>query len=87
MTLTYVIYGVSYVLSFATSRVSGLLGRIRGESGQDLIEYALLSSLIAAAIIAAAFFTPLSDALTDMADGIGNCIDFDNSAGSECEPI
>jgi len=28
-----------------------------------------------------------TDALESMADGVGNCIDFDNSAGSECEPI
>ena len=85
--MTYITYGVSYVLSFATSRVNGLLGRVRGESGQDLIEYALLSSLIAAALIAAAFLTPLSTALAGMADGIGNCIDFDNAPGSECDPI
>ena len=85
--MTYIIFGVSYVLSFATSRVSGLLGRVRGESGQDLIEYALLGSLIAAAIIAAAFLTGFSDALDSMAAGIGNCIDFDNGPGSECTPI
>ena len=84
--MTYIIYGASYALSYVSSRVSGLLGRIREERGQDLIEYALLSSLIAAAIIAVgvAIYT---GAITDMADGIANCIDFDNSAGSECEPI
>ena len=85
--MTYIIFGVSYVLSFATSRVNGLLGRVRGESGQDLIEYALLGSLLAAALLAAAFLTPLSEALEDMADGVGNCIDFDSGAGSPCDPI
>ena len=85
--MTYIIYGASYALSYVSSRVSGLLGRVRGESGQDLIEYALLGSLLAAALLAAAFLTPLSDALESMADGVGNCIDFDNSAGSEGEPI
>ena len=84
--MTYIIYGASYALSYVSSRVSGLLGRIREERGQDLIEYALLSSLIAAAIIAVgvAIYT---GAITAMANGISNCIDFDNSAGSECEPI
>ena len=84
--MTYIIFGVSYVLSFATSRVSGLLGRVRGESGQDLIEYALLGSLIAAAIIAVGVGI-YTGAITDMTNGIGNCIDFDQSAGSECDPI
>ena len=84
--MTYIIYGASYALSYVSSRVSGLLGRIREERGQDLIEYALLSSLIAAAIIAVgvAIYT---GAITAMANGISNCIDFDNSASSLCEPI
>jgi len=46
------------------------------QDGQDLIEYALLSGLIAFAIIAvgtAALATPLGNMFT----GIGNCIDFD----------
>ena len=86
MTLTYIIYGVSYALSYVSSRVNGLLGRVREERGQDLIEYALLSSLIAAAIIAVGVLV-YTDALWDMADGIANCIDFDNAPGSECDPI
>ena len=85
--MTYITYGVSYALSFAISRVNGLLGRVRGESGQDLIEYALLGGLIAGALLTAAVLTGLTDALEGMADGIGNCIDFDDTAGSECDPL
>ena len=84
--MTYIAYGASYAISFVVSRVSGLFGRVRGESGQDLIEYALLSSLIAAAIIAAGLLA-YSGALDSMANGIANCVDFDNGPGSECNPI
>ena len=47
------------------------------ESGQDLIEYALLGGVIALAIIVA--FIVFGPALTEMANGIGNCIDFTSS--------
>ena len=53
------------------------------ESGQDLIEYAMLGGLVALAIIGAGIF--FSDAIDDMAQGIGNCIDFD--AASTCDPF
>ena len=47
------------------------------ESGQDLIEYAMLGGLIALGLIAAGiFFTP---ALETMAENIGFCIDFKSS--------
>ena len=52
------------------------------ESGQDLIEYAMLGGLIALAILGA--FILFGDALTDMATGIGNCIDFTSS--TVCDP-
>lgn len=55
---------------------------IRCESGQDLIEYALLGGLIAAAILGALLL--FSDALTSMGEGIANCIDFDG--GTNCTP-
>ena len=53
------------------------------ESGQDLIEYAMLGGLIALAIIGAGIF--FQDAIGDMADGIGSCIDFTDS--TECAPF
>jgi Flp pilus assembly pilin Flp len=57
--------------------------RFDGERGQDLIEYALLSGLIAAALVAV-FATGLSGALTSMVGGIANCIDFKSS--TVCAP-
>ncbi|MDP2673397.1 MAG: Flp family type IVb pilin [Dehalococcoidia bacterium] len=57
----------------------------RDERGQDLIEYALLGGLIALALMAAVLL--LSGAITDMATGIGNCIDFSDAVGSECSPF
>ena len=53
------------------------------ESGQDLIEYAMLGGLIALAIIGAAIF--FGDAIKSMAEGIGFCIDFDS--GTTCDPF
>jgi Flp pilus assembly pilin Flp len=57
----------------------------KGEQGQDLIEYALLSGLIAAAIVAVIALGVMTGAITDMANGIGDCVDFD--AGSVCGPF
>ena len=56
---------------------------VRSERGQDLIEYALLGGLIAGALLAAAVLTGMTDAVGGMADGIGECIDFD---GTDCQP-
>jgi Flp pilus assembly pilin Flp len=56
---------------------------IRSESGQDLIEYAMLGGLIALALIGGGL--AFSGALTSMASGISGCIDF-NSA-TPCKPF
>ncbi len=53
---------------------------LRREHGQDLIEYALLSGMIAAALALAVLFV-LTGALESMFDGIGNCIDWE---GDDC---
>jgi Flp pilus assembly pilin Flp len=60
-----------------------LLSRIRSERGQDLIEYALLGGLIAAALIAAILSGIMETAVNAMATGITECIDFD---GVDCNP-
>ena len=52
---------------------------VRSERGQDLIEYALLGGLIAGALLAVAVLTGLTTAVTDMANGVGDCIDFDSA--------
>ena len=56
--------------------ILSLVGRLRTERGQDLLEYALLGGLIAGAIISVGMFAIMSGALTDLANGIANCIDF-----------
>jgi Flp pilus assembly pilin Flp len=56
---------------------------VPGQGGQDLIEYALLGGLIAGALLTAAVFAGVENALVGMADGIGECIDFD---GTDCTP-
>ena len=64
--------------------LTSLLSRFRSERGQDLIEYALLSGLIAAAIIAALLSTTIfSDAVSNMVNTISECIDFD--AATACD--
>ena len=64
------------------SAASGLRARMSEERGQDLLEYALLGGLIAAAIVAlVVIFNP---ALAAMATNIGNCIDFTNT--TVCSP-
>jgi len=61
--------------------ITWIVFRLRLENGQDLIEYALLGGLIAAALIAVTALVGLPTALADMADGIGECIDWD---GVDC---
>jgi Flp pilus assembly pilin Flp len=67
------------VYAFLTSALASLRER---EEGQDLIEYAMLGGLIAAAIVAVLFL--FSGAIDNMIQGIGNCIDFNN--GTSCDP-
>lgn len=64
------------------SAVSGLRARFSEERGQDLLEYALLGGLIAASIVAVALL--FGDALTAMAGGIRDCIDFTST--TTCDP-
>jgi Flp pilus assembly pilin Flp len=54
-----------------------LLSFIRRESGENLVEYALLGGLIALAITGVAIMA-YSDGITDMFEGIGRCIDFNS---------
>ncbi len=62
--------------------VSGLRARMSEERGQDLLEYALLGGLIAAAITGATVAVIMTGALDSMAGGIGDCIDF--NAATPC---
>ena len=64
--------------------ITYIRNRLAIESGQDLIEYALLGGLIAAALIAVGTLA-FEGALNSMATGIGHCIDFDS--GTPCGPL
>ena len=57
---------------------------LRNQRGQDMIEYALISGLIAATLIGVGVLL-FGDALDSMAEGIGNCIDFESS--TNCDPL
>ncbi len=74
---------INTILMRAYTTVSGLKARLTEERGQDLIEYAMLGGLIALAIAAAVLL--LTGAISDMAAGIGRCIDFDS--GTTCAPF
>jgi len=70
-------------MQFLTFALTWLLARARTERGQDLIEYAMLSGLIALAILAVSVLV-FRDAITGMVTGIGGCIDFQPGG---CEPF
>jgi Flp pilus assembly pilin Flp len=76
---------INSALLRAITAVQGLRGRLSEERGQDLLEYALLGGLLAAAITAAAVVVLMTGAVSGMAGGIGDCIDFD--AGTPCGPF
>ena len=59
-----------------------ILAHLRRERGQDLIEYAMLSGLIAAALVAVLALGVLTGAVELLAGGVSDCIDFD--AGTPC---
>jgi len=63
---------------YVETAVENLRARLSEERGQDLLEYALLGGLIAAAITAAAVVLAMSGALGGMASGIARCLDFNS---------
>jgi Flp pilus assembly pilin Flp len=64
---------IQYALTWVLAKLP------RSERGQDLVEYALLSGLIAVAILAAIISGVLTTGLNTMAVAIGECIDFDTT--------
>ena len=75
-----------YIVTMLTGLRASLRGigdRLAGERGQDLIEYALLSGIIAAAIVGVTAAI-LTGALNSMAHGISDCVDFKSS--TTCAP-
>jgi Flp pilus assembly pilin Flp len=63
------------LVNYAILDLFSLFIRLRSEKGQDLLEYAMLGGLIAAAI--AVIAVVFSGAIGNMASGISKCIDFD----------
>ena len=53
--------------------------RLTEERGQDLLEYAMLSGFVAAALAAAFIFADLGGALESMTSSIAACVDFDST--------
>lgn len=74
----------SLVLTHVRAGVRSLAARFAGERGQDLIEYALLGGVIAAAMIGVGVGL-YSGALSSMAAGISDCVDFKQA--TSCDPI
>jgi Flp pilus assembly pilin Flp len=70
-----------YILTHFIVALRSIAARYTDERGQDLIEYAVLSGIIAAAIAGVAAGV-LSGALSSMAQGIADCIDF--NSGTAC---
>jgi Flp pilus assembly pilin Flp len=59
--------------------VTWVVTHLRNEVGQDVVEWALLTGLIAAALIGVGF-AAYELALQDFIDGVSACIDLDNTS-------
>jgi Flp pilus assembly pilin Flp len=59
-----------------------IMVNLRSERGQDLIEYAALGGLIAAALAAVLAAGVLSGAVDDLFTNMSYCVDF--NSGTEC---
>ncbi len=69
---------IRYMLSWVRARLP------ISERGQDLVEYAIFTGLIALTLMAVGVLF-LQGAMTSMATGIGNCIDFVST--TSCAPF
>lgn len=63
-------------MQIITFVLTSILSRFRSERGQDLIEYALLSALVATALITVIGIGLLTGAVNNMVTAISQCIDF-----------
>ena len=67
-------------MQLVNNAILSFVARLRSERGQDLLEYAMLGGLLAAAI--AVIAVVFSGAIGDMALGISKCVDF--NPGTVC---
>jgi Flp pilus assembly pilin Flp len=56
------------------SASDGMKDRLRRETGQAFVEYAMVLLLVTVALAAGAFITPFRDAITNAFQAIGNAI-------------
>ena len=66
-------------MAWVSSIKNGITERISEESGQDLLEYAVLVGFIAVALAAAFILLPLGTSMNTFATKIGQCISFNNA--------
>jgi Flp pilus assembly pilin Flp len=66
-------------VQFIAFAIAWLRVHIRSEKGQDLLEYALLGGLIAAALLAAGIMITISGGVELFVGNIRDCIDFEPS--------
>jgi Flp pilus assembly pilin Flp len=64
--------------------VQATLSSLKNEEGQDLVEYALWSGVIAIGLIAIGL-TLYKTIGTDLGTGLGKCVDF--NGGTTCGPL
>ena len=64
-------------MQLVNTAVMNLFIRLRSERGQDLLEYAMLGGLIAAAIVAILTAGIFTGGIEKMGSTIGDCVDFD----------
>jgi len=64
-------------VQLVNNAILSFLSMLRSERGQDLLEYAMLSGLVAAAIVVVAtILLATGGPVEGMANGIKKCIDF-----------
>jgi Flp pilus assembly pilin Flp len=64
------------------ARLSTFVASLKEERGQDLVEYAMIGGIVAAALLLG--IALLNPAVQNMFTGIGRCIDFQGSTA--CNP-
>jgi Flp pilus assembly pilin Flp len=62
-----------------TTAISSMLGDLKDERGQDLIEYAVLAGGIGIALFVIFTQVPLTANLTTFVTKIGQCVSFNNA--------
>ena len=70
------------MFEMARTHVTRTIARIRTELGQDTLEWALVSGLVALSLVLG--YVLFNDQVTALAQGVGRCIDFTSS--TTCSP-